>query len=870
MLGYSRNDLLTLLGLAAIYVLTASLTVLLFGGDNVVSFLWLASGPALAVALLRGKRFLPAAILGACLGILVTGQPIKIALGGALVHTAEIYVGLWALKRDAHFDPTLNSLADYLKIFLLAMAIGLMTALITLLLQWLNLPYPYTYTQQQRFAGTTLCILIVMPLLLVWQSPPRDWAGRRKAAEVALILGLSLLVGQVVFLDWLSDTVGQIARGYWMFLLVTGAAVRLGPHGTVLILASTAIQALFGAYRGTGYFSNDLAGTHLSNYFFYMLCLSSVGMALATYFTQKQKAVKELKSYQLHLEDLVRERTGHIETLNIELQHRVEEAVAANRAKSTFLANMSHEIRTPMNAIIGLNHLLRRAKQEPVQAERLGKIGDAANHLLSIINDILDISKIEANKLVIEDTDFHLSSILDNVRSMTTDQARAKGLTVTIDPDAVPVWLRGDPLRLRQALLNYTGNAIKFTEQGAVALRAILLKNDGEEILVRFQVEDTGIGIDPDKIPGLFRTFEQADVSTTRKYGGTGLGLAITRQLAQLMGGEAGAESTPGKGSTFWFTARLKPGHGVMPVTIPRTDDAEAELRRCHGGARLLMAEDNEINREVALELLHGTGMSVDTAEDGSKAVAMASANAYDLVLMDMQMPLMDGLEATRAIRALPGCETLPILAMTANAYAEDRRACQAAGMNDFIAKPVDPDALYRMLLKWLPMTVGNPRAITEGNPLGITEANPAPVSEGAPSSASVCDSAERCRQLAAVSGLDVERGLILFRGDAAKYVRILEMFIDSHSLDAMALAEKLANNDRDGLKQLAHTLKGSAGSVGAATLSAAAAAFDAALHKNAGPDEIATCCAALIAALKWLIDGTRTVLNMHDIDRGL
>jgi signal transduction histidine kinase len=289
---------------------------------------------------------------------------------------------------------------------------------------------------------------------------------------------------------------------------------------------------------------------------------------------------------------------------------------------------MSHEIRTPMNAIIGFTHLLRRDKPTPEQAERLGKIENAATHLLSVINDILDISKIEAGKLTLEEIDFNLSSIFDNIGSMISDQAREKGLLVTVDRDSVPVWLRGDPMRLRQALLNYISNALKFTQQGSIALRAILLSENDDQLLVRFEVKDTGIGIAPEKLSNLFCAFEQADASTTRNFGGTGLGLAITRHLAEKMGGQAGAESEPGKGSSFWFTAHLQRGHGVMPATVIRADDAEAELRQRHGGARLLLAEDNPINREVALELLHAAGLAVDVAIDGAEAVDKASTTS--------------------------------------------------------------------------------------------------------------------------------------------------------------------------------------------------------------------------------------------------
>jgi PAS domain S-box-containing protein len=431
--------------------------------------------------------------------------------------------------------------------------------------------------------------------------------------------------------------------------------------------------------------------------------------------TERVGISAELERYRGHLEDLVKERTHnlaeaeqHLQQVNTELSLARDKAEAANRAKSAFLANMSHEIRTPMNAIIGLTHLMQRDSHDAQQLERLDKVTSAAHHLMQVINDILDLSKIESGKVVLEQIDFSLDALLVRVCGLVAERARSKGLELVVDTGHLPERLRGDPTRLLQALLNLLSNAVKFTAQGSIVLRGQQLDATEQRLKLRFEVQDTGIGISPAHQVQLFHAFEQGDSSTTRRYGGSGLGLAITRRLAELMGGEAGVSSQPGVGSTFWFSVWLERSSVVLadervpaPLDMP-PQTVTVRLQQRHAGARLLLAEDDPVSQEIAAELLRLVGLEVDVASSGLQACELARHGRYALILMDMQMPEMDGLQAAQAIRQLPAHARTPILAFTANAFGDDRAACMAAGMNDHITKPVDPPQFYATLLRWL------------------------------------------------------------------------------------------------------------------------------------------------------------------------
>jgi signal transduction histidine kinase/CheY-like chemotaxis protein len=687
-------------GLAVLYCLTAKAGLRWATVAGPVTMVWPPAGLDLAALWLGGLRLWPGLALGVVLiNVSTDGSPVS-DVGVGLGNTLEAVLAVLLLRRVG-FRPSLERLRDVVALLVLAAGLSsLVSATIGVPSLVLAGALPRSAVPAAWgtwWLGDALGVVLVAPALLVWATRPARRPTWRRAGEATLLLAATLAASLAIFSGWLATPSQPWPLVYLVFPLLLWAALRFGPPGVVTLAPLVAGVALWytaqarGPFGQDGLFRDDLP--HLQRYMddllhlqLFMGVVGITGLLLAAAVAERASAL------------------GRVRALNTDLER-------ASQAKSEFLATMSHEIRTPLNGVIGMTSLLRDTPLTAQQQGYVGTIQTSGETLLTLINDILDLSKIEAGQLTLERRSFDPRHLVEEVVAPFRGQAQARGLELRaqVDP-AVPSVLVGDAGRLQQVLTNLVGNALKFTAQGAVEVWVAVVEESAEHVLLRIAVRDTGIGIAPEVQARLFAPFTQADASTTRRYGGTGLGLAISKRLVERMDGAIGVQSAVGQGSTFWVTLPLARGAAgdVPPADWVELGPEAPAPRAAKSGRRgcILVAEDNAINRLVAVGLLESLGYAVETAEDGRQAVEAVGREAYDLVLMDVHMPELDGFAATAAIRrrerAAGGGRHLPIVALTADALAGDAEKSLAAGMDDHLTKPLTRERLASVVERWV------------------------------------------------------------------------------------------------------------------------------------------------------------------------
>ena len=761
---YRWSDLPKMAGLAVAYALLTQGALKYLSLDGIVSFAYPSVGLSLAVLLVGGVRLWPGAFLGEVLGLFAADVPLWPGVGFAVGETLEAVTGCWLLTRRLPFRTSLGRPRDFLMLVMAGIATAAAAAAagtgLMRIAGMIEPPHTFVSTLLAWWQGDVTGILLLTPLLLVWRQPPRGWLAGWRAAETLACFGLSFLSGHILFLDGFSGLLGTSHLSYWQFLFVTWAAVRFGRHGTVLIIAQTMVQALVGAVAGQGPFAADLARTGLIQLWFYMSLLAGVGVMMALVLHDREEARRE--------------------------------AEAANQAKSQFLANVSHEIRTPMNGVLGMADLLLRDELTPLQKERVDMIRTSAESLLALVNDILDLSKVEAGRLELQREDFRLRELIDRTLQVFAQQAAESGIDLRchVAPD-LPDELHGDPTRLRQVLLNLVGNAARFTRRGSITVTVEAVPGGaGRE--VRFEVRDTGTGIRPEVQARLFEPYVQSGKPVTRELGGTGLGLVISKRIVELMGGGIGFTSEWCQGSTFWFRIPLEPATGPIAASpLPEAGDR----REARSRFRILVADDHPVNLAVALALLQDLGYTGETVASGSEALGALAERPFDALLLDCEMVGLDGYETCRALRRREerSCRHLPVIALTAYAMPGDREKCLAAGMDDYLSKPFRSSELAGVLDRWL--GVGSPAAAVAAQAEGRE---------------SVEERLASLRRLEEVSG--------------RKIVEEVQASFVSRGQQALeTIRRALAEADGARLAIAAHALVGSAGLLGAAGLAARA-----------------------------------------------